>query len=390
MIRGVLTLASFATLSLALAACGGGGSGSATPLQNSTTPTSPTNPSSASKATATIAFQIPVIPANNVGTSSAAHMPLGTRNPKDLSPATDKISFIVDGTSVFKDVEVAKYNNANGGAGVFPFGNGQSITLAFGQQATYFTVTLALSVVPGRHTFGVVLKSGTPAFVLSEGQNTYTLNPGSNDLSSNPLALRGVIASGYISCDTEAQNTSTTPSTCNNYANFTPAAPPAFGGTYAFTAVAADYDGFPIPFQVVGGNPFSFDNGGFSVTETDGGSIVSITSTGAPWVNPGNHLAGTVVGDWSGASAAGNVMYGQPFSVTCNKTGTATLALTLSNPGNVFLSQPTGTPDGTTADYAPTSVDGSTLPRGNNGAGGPARVNNVTINCTSTGTITVI
>ncbi len=197
--RSVLTLASISTLALSLAACGGGGGG-ITPNQP-TAPSSPTTPQNGAKATASISFKVPLIPASNVGTSSAA------RRPQDLSPGTDKISFIVDGTSIFKDVEVANYNNANGGAGVFNFANGQSITLAYGAQATYFTVTLGLSVLPGRHTFGVVLKSGTPAYVLSEGQATYTLNPGANDLSANPLALSGVVASGYISCDTEAENT---------------------------------------------------------------------------------------------------------------------------------------------------------------------------------------
>ncbi len=118
---------------------------------------------------------------------------------------------------------------------------------------------------------------------------------------------------------------------------------------------------------------------------------MTITQTGAPWTNPGNHLAGTVLGDWSGASAAGNVLYGQPFSVTCNKTGTANLELQLNSAGGTFAAQPTGSPDNNpSTDYAPSSVANAVLPRGNNGASGPARVNNVTINCTATGTITVI
>ena len=392
--RSVLTLASISTLALSLAACGGGSGGTVTPTNP--TGTTPTTPLSSAKATATITLQIPTMPASNVGSSSVARRPL------DLSPATDKISFIVDGTSIFKDVEVQNYNNANPtgtgatpppGTGVFNFANGQSITLAFGAtSANYFTVTLGLSVLPGRHTFGVVLKSGTPAFVLSEGQATYTLNPGTNNLSANPLALAGVVASGYISCDTAAEN-ATSPSTCDNYANFTPATGSSFGGTYAFTAVGADYDGFPVPYQTVNSSAFSFDNGGFSVIEnsTDTGfPVVTITQTGAPWTNPGNHLAGTVLGDWSGSSAAGDVLYGQAFSVTCAHTGTANVELQLNTAGGTFSAQPAGSVDNTAADYAPTSVANGILPRGNNGAGGPARVNNVTINCTSTGTITVI
>lgn len=398
--RSVLTLASFAALSL-LAACGGGGGGGVTP--NQTTPTTPSNPTSSTKATATITLKIPLIPVNSVGASAAARATQAVRNPKDLSPATDKISFVVDGTAIFKDVEVQNYNNANPsgtgatpppGNGVFNFANGQSITLAFGQvDTTYFTVTLGLSVLPGRHTFGVVLKSGTPAYVLSEGQQTYTMAPGANTLST-PLALSGVVASGYVSCDTNAENASSAPSTCNNYANFTPATPPAFGGTSAFTAVAADYDGFPIPYQLVSSNPLAFDNGGFNVIENSSDTsypVVSISPSSPSWTNPGNHLSGPVTGDWSGSSAAGDVPYGQGFTVTCLHTGTANLELQLNSNGGTYSAQPTGSPDNTAADYAPTSVANAILPRGNNGAGGPARVNNVaTVNCTSTGTITVI
>jgi len=387
--RSVLTLASFSALALGLAACGGGGGGTVTPTNPGGT--TPTTPSNSAKATASIILRIPIIPASSVGASSAARATQASRTPKDLSPATDKISFIVDGTSIFKDVSVGNYNNANGGAGVFNFANGQSITLAFGAvDTTYFTVTLGLSVLPGTHKFGVVLKSGTPAYVLSEGQNTYTLKPGANDLSANPLALSGVVASGYISCDTDAENTSASPSTCNNWQNFTTSGSTY---TYAFTAVAADYDGFPIPYQIVSGNPFGFDNGGFSVIEASTDTsypVVSIAATGAPWTNPGNHLAGTVLGDWSGSSKAGDVMYGEAFAVTCLHTGTANLELQLNGNGGTFAAQPTGSPDNTAADYAPTSVANGILPRGNNGAGGPARVNNISINCTSTGTITVI
>ncbi|HEX3469044.1 MAG TPA: hypothetical protein VHT05_13280 [Candidatus Elarobacter sp.] len=380
--RSVVTLAAFSTLALSLAACGGsGGGGTLTPTQSPTT--APTNPTGSTRATATISFEVPLVQPNSLGSSSTK------RSPRDLSPATDKVSFVVDGTSVFKDVEVDNYNNANGGAGVFNFAGGQSITLSYGVQATYFTVTLALSVLPGHHTFGVVLKSGTPAYVLSEGQASYDLKPGANDLSSSPLALSGVVATGYVSCDTDAENASASPSSCNNWANFTQNGATY---TYAFTAVAADYDGFVIPSQTVGAATLPFDNGGFSVVEdaSDSPAVVSITQSGAPWTLPGTHLSGPVTGDWSGASKAGNILYGQPFTVTCVNTGTAHLDLQLNGNGGTFSAQPTGSPDNTAADYAPSSVANAILPRGNSGASGPSRVNNVTINCTSTGTITVI
>lgn len=366
-----------------LTACGGGG-GSSSPSQSL-----PLRPNSEANATASITFNVPKLSATNVGPAAAlrSSASAAARNPQYLSPATDKISFLVDGAAVVDAAPVANFNNAGDGTGKFAFANGQSIRISYSttESAAYYTVNAALTLVPGTHKFGVVILSGTPAYVLSEGQNTYAFQPGPNT-GLAPLALRGVAATGYIECDTAAQNLDTT-GTCNNYANFTPSSS-GFGGTYSFTALVADYNGFPVAYQQVDGGPLGFDNGGFSVVESasDAPPVVSITS-GGPFADPGSHLTGPS-GGWQGTES--DYHYGQPFSVTCVNVGTASLQLKLNGAGGTF-----NTPDGSPADttiYPPSAVANGTLPLGSKTVVSPGRlpITNVTVNCTSTGTISLI
>jgi predicted small lipoprotein YifL len=401
--RSVLTLASISTLALSLAACGSGGGGTVTP--NQTAPIQPpTTVSSTNRSVATLTMTIPRVQPSNVGpvTTSATK-----RSPQYLSPGTDKIAIMLDKKEIVTDQEVANFNNAG------PSGNGTftdpttGSTFQISYDATnpaYYQVDVNITTTPGTHEFGVVIKSGTPAYVLSEGQGTYTLSPtppGGTAQNLGQLLLKGVMASAYIECDTAAENTDTT-GQCSNYANFTPATGGAFGGAYAFTAVAADYDGFPIVYQLTGSpaTPASFDNGSYSVVETDAGSVVTITQTGAPFSNPGNHLTGPSSGYVPGT----NFVYGNAFTVSCNKVGTANLALQLTSGTGAAPTTPidgytygpggnSGTGNGYTQSTGANAItNGGILPVGSKttvSAGRSPQVN-VTINCTADGTLQLI
>jgi hypothetical protein len=315
------------------------------------------------------------------------------RKPNYLSPATDKITFIVDGTPVVVDQAVANFNNAGpSGDGTFTFGVGESVKISFATTPgqSYFTINAAFTVTPGTHKLGAVILSGTPAFVLSEGQRSYVFNPGPNDFSAQPLALKGVVATGYVECDTAAQNLDTT-GTCSSYANFNAAT-----STYAFTAVAADYDGFPVAYQeVTPGNALPFDNGGFTVVESPSDSPAILQVSASTWANPGNHITGPS-GGWIPGS---NFVYGQPFTVKCLGIGTGHISLQLNGNGGSF-DTPTGSPDVGTYDavnnpngkYPPAAVANGILPLGSKTSVASPRlpIVNVTVYCSSTGTISLI
>ncbi len=358
-------------------------------------PSAPSQPGSgssgAASATATITLQIPKLAASNIGTSGSTASANGRRSPKYISPGSDKLSFILDGNAVVTDAPVAAYNNAGPNCpndhtpptpacnGTFPLPNNQgSVQIAFATSPSdaYFTVTALFTVTPGSHKIGVVNLSGTPAYVLSEGERTFQFNPGPNDFSSQPLALKGVVASGYIECATAAQNADTT-GTCLNYANWN-----SGGNYYTFTAVAADFDGFPIVDQGI-----PFDNGTFTVAESPSDSpngIVSIWNAGA-WGTPGSDITGPSGGWIEGVGITGPFAYGHAFYATCNKVGTANLQLSLvaSTPNT-----PAGSPDASA--YPPNAIVNGLLPMGTKGATSTPRVTNVTVTCTSSGTISII
>jgi len=126
-------------------------------------------------------------------------------------------------------------------------------------------------------------------------------------------AAIGTMASGYIECDTQAHTAAG--NNCDGFANFTAATPPASGGAFTFTAIAATATGAPIAQQLSNGGALSFANGSYRAIEapSDGAAIVSIA--GGPWSMPGSAFA----------AAAGS--YGNTFSVTCTHVGTANLQL---------------------------------------------------------------
>jgi hypothetical protein len=300
-------LTSISALALTLAGCGGGGGGGSTPTLT-IAPT--TTPAAAGRATTTISIRI--------AGAAAAAASSSQRRPQFISPGTDKLSFFIDGAGAFSNVQVDSapqpYTSSDGNTkatfGCIPGG-------------ADVTCTLTVDTLPGSHVFGVVIKGGSPAIILSEGQATYALLPGSNTPAT--LALLGVMGSGYILCDTDAHVAEA--NGCQHSFNTTT-------GLYTLTAVAADYEGMAIPYQTLSATPIAFDNGSYSVVETDasaGGAhpVLTLTNNG-PFANPGNALSAEPSG---GFFVPGTFAYGNHFNVQCNVLGTATLGLAITQQG---------------------------------------------------------
>jgi hypothetical protein len=369
--RSVLTLASFATFALALSACGGGsGSG---PSGITTPPT--TLPTTApGRSSTSVAFRVPVPPDGS--TPSFA-----SRFPRYISPGTDKFTLIIDGIKAFDAISIfntgptQNYTSADGNTKV-------ALTNTIG--GGYFNFAASIDTLPGTHTLGVVLISGTPAIVMSEGQATYALSPGPNTAAT--LALRGPLGSGYIECASQADIAAN--NGCANSFNTTT-------GLYTLTAVGADYNGFPIAYQVVNANPLSFDNGSFSVVETSG-NVVTLSNNG-PFGQPGNQFNNTAPsGSWY---VDGTYTYGQPFNVKCNKLGTATLALVTTQTGPTnpvtgfnYVYFPPTSPPGYNYPGAQTLPTGSKTHTGthNNVIDHNAVTNLATVNCDANLALTLI
>ncbi len=183
-------------------------------------------------------------------------------------------------------------------------------TVLFSQRLLVATSICALAACGGGGSTGAAGPSILPAQAQNQGlSSTGTLS-----------AATGTMASGYIECDTQAHTA--VGNNCDNFANFTAATPPAFGGSYAFTAVAATAAGAPIAQQLSNGGALSFANGSYRVIEapSDGAAMVNIA--GGPWSMPG--------AAFSGAGGA----YGNTFSVTCTHVGTANLVLQVVANGN--------------------------------------------------------
>lgn len=382
MFRKAFALAPFTALALSLAACGGGGSGSSpvTPIP-STAPTVP--PASSGRATASITIPVPVDRAT--GGSSTG------RSPRFISPGTDKLTVFVDGAAAFTDVRIdvapQPYVSADGNT---------KMTLTGVQSGAYYTYTATLDTLPGTHLIGVVIKGNAPPVILSEAQQTYALKPGNN--ATQTMSLLGALSTGYIMCDTDAHVAEK-----NGCANsFVVDPTPGQGGTYTLTAVGADFEGFPIPSQISNGNPLPYDNGSFSVVETDASAgtanqILTLTSAG-PFTTPGTQLNQPSGGYW----VPGTYPYGQPFHAKCNvRSATATLGLvttrqgplngvtgqsyTFYNPSNTAPS--TGNyPD---AGYLATGTKTGGNPDYHNGSYQNSVTNIVTVNCNANFALTI-
>jgi hypothetical protein len=237
------------------------------------------------------------------------------------------MTLIVDGTKLLNAIELSLLtNNAGGPAQTFTSADGNT-TVSFSVTASgaYYTYVATIDTLPGKHTIGLEILGANPPIVLSEAQQSYTLLPGTN--SPATLTLLGVLATSYVECASGPVDAT------NCQSSFTPGSAPGTG-SYQLTAVGADFDGFPIVNQSV-----PFDNGPFTVVESDTLGILTLTNAG-PFSTPGNQL----LGNSGGYYVSGTAPYGQSFNASCNKTGTATVALTTTQVGpNVPLAGETYT-----------------------------------------------
>jgi len=376
-----------------LAACGGGG-GASPASSSSLVPANNQNPS---LATASVTFSIPR-PAGWTTTSAAL------RRPKFISPATNNMTILIDGQTAFNQVQVPY--NATGPSPAptnppFTGSNGTTATLSGTVTPADFTWTLTVNTVPGNHTVGVVLlgDSATPHDVLSEGQTTVDMKPGSS--SSAFLQLQGVVGSAYLTCPASFfanWNPATDNGTCNNYANFTPGSTPGSGGTYDFTVVAADTNGFPIVYQnnPSYNTPVPFDNGSVTIVNASP-TILNVTvPTSLTFGSPGQALNDGPSGSWY---LPGQFTYGQDIQIRCLQPGIGTIQLSVGGEPNPY---PITGFDPASASPAATYPAGGMLPVGfqdayvlkYDAAGDPTKVNNqfvpnVSVNCTSSLTMTV-
>ncbi|HEV2740821.1 MAG TPA: hypothetical protein VGU66_19855 [Candidatus Elarobacter sp.] len=302
-------------LTLGLAACGGGsGSG---PSGITTPPTTtPTTSPRGDRATTTISFLLPPSEAANSTSSSQ-------RSPRFVSPGQDKVTLIVDGAKV---LDRHKTDGTLAGTYTSPDGNTQMNVSYTNPQppSLYYTFSVAIDTIPGKHTIGAEILGGSPAIILSEAQQSYTLAPGPN--ANATMTLKGVVGTGYIMCDTVAHDVEN-----NGCANsFVSDTTSNTGGKYTLTAVAADFNSFPIADQGI-----ALDNGAYSVYEKNPTGIVTIGVSGGdapPWTTPGNQLQNAPSGGFFVATKSN---YGHPFTVHCNKLGTTQLGIKNAQSGPI-------------------------------------------------------
>ena len=282
-----------------LTACGGGSAGSAS--GNAVTPVTLPGTSAKNRATVSLSFTVP----QNDSQASASS---ANRTPKFISPGQNNITLIVDGTKV---LNAAVISAGLASPTTSPDGN-TVVTVAYAGSGSYYTYTIGIDTIPGKHRIGVEILGNAPQVILSEAQNVYSLQPGSNPAAT--LTLMGVLSSGYIECaNGPVDNT-------NCSSSFTPDATVGTGGVYTLTAIGADFESFPISSQ----GSTTFDNGGFTVVETDGNGILTLTQPGAPFTAPGTQLTGAPSGGYYVPALS---TYGQSFEARCVKLGTATLSL---------------------------------------------------------------
>ena len=230
-----LKLLGVGLLTLGLAACGGGSSGSGGGGITTPPTTVPTTAPHGDRATTTVSF---LLPPNDATTSTSSTQ----RGPRFVSPGQDKVTLIVDGVKV---LDRHKTDGTLAGTYTSPDGN-TSMNVSYTNPqppSLYYTFTVAIDTIPGKHVIGAAIISGSPAIILSEAQQSYTLAPGPNAAST--MTLKGVIGTGYIMCDTVANNNAN-----NGCANsFVSDNTANTGGTYTLTAVASDFNSFPIADQ---------------------------------------------------------------------------------------------------------------------------------------------
>jgi hypothetical protein len=309
-----------AAAALTITGCGGGAGAAAIPPDSASSGSGSSSQtgntkSGAKHATVSLSFKVP----HNDSQASPASV---ARKPQFISPGENNITLIVDGAKVLDLADI----NASTSLTASPDGN-TTVSVTYAAASTYYVYIIGIDTLPGKHQIGVEVLGAAPHAILSEAQATYTLQPGSNPPAT--MTLLGVLSNGYIECgngpvdSTKCASSYVADSTLGT------------GGGYTLTAIGADYDGFPIASQTNTG----FDNGGFTVVETDGKNVLGLANNG-PFTAPGTQILGNSGGYWVPQKA----YYGQPFNARCLKLGTATPALNNSTSGRPRSSQAKPTP----------------------------------------------
>ncbi len=307
---GLRLLPAAVITALALSACGGGSPGTSPmsiPTNSPATP--PVNVTKAAKATGSITFRVPK--------PTAAKNQLGGKKPQYISLSTNSANFYFDGTST--TFVVSNLPSSGTATSIGAAASNQTATITAVNNAQYYAVTIALSVIPGVHQIGVLTEDANGA-VLSEAQAPFTFAAPPATNPDMTLNLNGVLADGYI-CD----------STCSRTPFSTPTTPASQGAAAIYTlyAIPGDVDGDFIPNQ----NGLTFDNGSYSVV-SDTPGVLNIVGAG-PFYSPGADA--TVYG----------VTTGNQFTVQCATTGMATLELVSaggSTPADPFSAPLTSPP----------------------------------------------
>jgi len=351
-------------LAVSLSACGSGSGASGSLL----TPTVPVVPITAQHASVSLSFIVP----QNDSQASPILSKSSNRTTKFVSPGQNNFTLIVDGIKV---LNAAVISPALANTTSSPDGN-TKVTVTYAGAGNYYTYTVGIDTLAGTHRVGVEILGNKPQIILSEAQNVYTLQPGANPPAT--LTLKGVISTGYIECGNGPVNST------NCSSSFVADTTFGTGGVYTLTAIGADYDGFPIASQP----GISFDNGGFTVVETDTNAVLRLTQN-SPFTVPGTQLTGPSGGYYVAQTAR----YGQPFQARCLKTGSTVLALqnVATGPNDPLVGETYVTYDpstgGTTGNYPGAGIlrQGDKTP-GNpnyhNGSNPNAVTNLLSVSCT--------
>ena len=285
-------------LAFVLGGCAGGGGGSGAPV-------APINgPIVLGNATFPLSLTVP----NKVVASSA-------RSPRYVSPATASVA-VYDGSTV---IYVGNFNQASNPQFTTVYDKTGTTTVAAGTcvPGTSTSVcTLTITTTIGAHTFDVI------TYASSQGQQTGSIGRATADIGAIPTFIGYIISEGELpvtlSPGTNPGQTITllgvayivtfTGPVLTQHLNGNGPLVGIIGTMYTFQYVVGD----PHPYQIV--QPGNYDNGPVSITETDGGNIVTMTpiSQAAPPASAGS----------------------QTFNVTCLNSGTAQFSATAQNKPN--------------------------------------------------------
>jgi len=305
-------------LAVALSACGGGGGSGA--------PVAPVNPPFVpNTGTLPISFTVSTtsMPAAAGGSSVG-------RAPRYVSPGTRSVA-VYDGATL---IYVANYSQATQFTTVYLKGGTTTVTSG-SCTGTPQTCTFTVQTAIGAHTFDVVTYNTTqtsadtgtpPAFqgvILAEGELAVTVVAGTNP--GQTIVPLGVATTAFFVGPALTQRL-----------NGTGPLVGVIGTSYTFQ-YAIDDASQPAPgFQIV--QPGAYDNGPVTISETDGGNVLTMTSVSQSSPPPSAGL--------------------QSFSVTCANTGTATITAAAKNkPNATYASGLTYTP----ANYSSGTLGTTTL-----------------------------